>query len=622
MTDILANFHFLRPMWLLALLPGLLMAFFLWRQRRRGGTWHQVIDQNLLPYLIDTQQSGSKSAPLFLLLVTWLLASIALAGPTWTRLPQPTQQSSDALIILLDLSPSMNAADVEPSRIVRARRKLTDVLAARAEGMSALIAYAGDAHVVTPLTDDADTIIEMLPALDPDIMPVAGSNLLAAAALATELIANAQLPTARILLITDGVDGDRSADAARLLKGRGLRLDVLGVGTPQGAPVPLPNGGFVRDSNDSIVVARLDTSALQELAGSTDGRFRMMSIDDSDISALSEQPRLLSADSLRASQRQADTWRDEGGWLVLALLPFAAFAFRRGWLLCFLPLLLMPPTAEAGVWEDLWSRPDQQAARLLEQGDTEKAAELFKDKRWRAQAFAKSGAFSETVEQLNDLDTIEDHYNRGNALARAGELEQALSAYDQALEAQPDMEDALFNRKLVEDLLKQQQQQQQQENSEQNSDSEQNQDSNKDQNQQQQQDQSGKRGEDSDEENQPETGPDENEQPPDQSADEQQSDQDQSESSDQSQDGNEQDQSEQQSQQKAGEQNPEQQSEQARAEALEESNSEEKQREQAMQQWLRRIPDDPGGLLRRKFLYEHKKRLAEGEAGSINEDNL
>ena len=192
MTDILANFHFLRPMWLLALLPGLLMAFFLWRQRRRGGTWHQVIDQNLLPYLIDTQQSGSKSAPLFLLLVTWLLASIALAGPTWTRLPQPTQQSSDALIILLDLSPSMNAADVEPSRIVRARRKLTDVLAARAEGMSALIAYAGDAHVVTPLTDDADTIIEMLPALDPDIMPVAGSNLLAAAAPATGLIANAQ----------------------------------------------------------------------------------------------------------------------------------------------------------------------------------------------------------------------------------------------------------------------------------------------------------------------------------------------------------------------------------------------------------------------------------------------
>ncbi len=184
----LADFHFLRPAWLLALLPCALLAFWFLRRRARPALWSELIDPALLAALLLPESGGRRNALPWLLLAGWALAVLGLAGPAWERLPEPVHRASDPLIIALDLGHTMRAGDLAPSRHERARFKLGDILARRQDGQTALIVYAGDAHVVTPLSDDARTLAAMLPALSPDIMPAAGNDLPAAVALAGSLL--------------------------------------------------------------------------------------------------------------------------------------------------------------------------------------------------------------------------------------------------------------------------------------------------------------------------------------------------------------------------------------------------------------------------------------------------
>ncbi len=203
--EALADFHFLRPLWLIAIIPAALLYWKSWRQLRSGQGWHGTIAEDLLPHMLTGGTQSKHPGPMFALGVAWLLASLAMAGPSWEKLPQPVQRKEDALVILLDLSLSMLAQDTSPSRLVRSRQKLLDLLDTRKEGTTALVAYAGDAHVVSPLTDDRRTIANLLPALDPQIMPIAGSEPGIAVEQAVDLLRDAGLERGRILLVTDGV---------------------------------------------------------------------------------------------------------------------------------------------------------------------------------------------------------------------------------------------------------------------------------------------------------------------------------------------------------------------------------------------------------------------------------
>ena len=187
------EFHFIRPEWLLAVVPILGLAWFWFRRTRSGSAWQSAISKELLPVLLDVEETRSGQWLRGLILGSLTVATVGLAGPTWEKLPQNVEQKSDALVVLLDLSLSMWAEDVKPSRIVRARQKVTDILRARKEGMTALVAYAGDAHAVVPLTDDVATIENLLGALDPGMMPVLGSNPGHGLEIAKELLSNACL---------------------------------------------------------------------------------------------------------------------------------------------------------------------------------------------------------------------------------------------------------------------------------------------------------------------------------------------------------------------------------------------------------------------------------------------
>lgn len=632
MIPVLTDFHLLRPLWLLAILPALLAAWWLYRQEKNTGSWQQVIAPELLPFLVDGTTVKQRRSLVTGALIAWLLATVAMSGPTWERTPLPVHKQENALVVLFDLSPSMLVQDLKPNRLTRARLKLIELLQQRKEGTTGLIAYAAEAFVVSPLTDDAATVAALVPALDPNIMPGHGSNIESAINQGIELVLNAGLNQADFLLITDDVSASARDELSSLLEEMGeFRLSVLGIGTAEGAPIPLQNGGFAKDNTGAIVIPRLDTATLGSLASGLGGRYSGLTADDKDIRSLSEGFAAEHGSASKQLERTYDSWHDLGYWLVLPLLPILLLAFRRGVFasILLLPLLSAPQPAMAFGWDDLWLTQDQQAARALAEGDAESAQQTFKDPDWKAAAAYRNGDF-ENAEKLYGGDTATAHYNRGNALAKAGKLDEALESYKRALSLTPDMPDAEFNRDLVEKLLEQQnnspQNDQQQNNDNQNNDNqEQQQGSDQQQSQSDQQNQSSDQSQDGSSNQDQSSSSDQQSQDNPSDAGKNPDKQQQSSDGEQSQDGEQQ--SEQQGEQdneqqpaqpqqegsdQQGEQDGQQQPAQARAATEGELSEEEKQ---AMEQWLRKIPDDPGGLLREKFRYEAEKRQYEQRRG-------
>lgn len=462
----LEAFHFIHPLWLLALLP---LAVLAWHAGRPGGDnpWRRIVDARLLPLLMvgQTDARGSRTV-LWLVTAGWLIATLALADPAWERKPQPVFQTSAARVVVLDLSSSMRAGDLKPSRLARARYKVDDVLSLGAEGQTGLVVYAGDAFTVTPLTRDVNTIRAQLGALAPDLMPRDGSRADRGLLKAEELLRQAGVSSGQVLLIADGVAPDAleaTERAAAGLKAVGYRVSVLGIGTERGAPVPDARGALVRDAQGQVVVASMDTAALQAIARAGGGVD--LSLNDG-IDALRSWVDSQGASPAAGTQRSdlsAQGWKEEGPLLALLLLPLAALAFRRNWLLgvMLVPLLVMHPhEAMASTWGDLWQRPEQQAARSLAAGDYANAARAATDADRRGSAEYKLGNYPRALDDFSHATGAEADYNRGNALAQLGRYADAVSAYDKALKSGPGNADARFNKAAVEALLKQQQQEQ------------------------------------------------------------------------------------------------------------------------------------------------------------------
>lgn len=458
MSELLHQFHFLRPWWLLALAGMPLLALPRWR--RDGGqlALARLVDPELLPYLLRGRE-GHRHLPVWLFALGWLLATLALAGPTWSRVEQALYASRPAQVVAISLSQHMLARDVVPSRLDRARYKARDLLASNRDGLNALIGYAGEAFVVAPLTSDANSLNDLLDAMAPDTMPVDGNNAAAAIALGLKLMRGAKAGGGSLVLITDQADAAADA-AAREALAAGVHVSVLGVGTAQGGPVPMSDGGFLHDAHDHMVLAGRDDAALGALARAGGGRYVTMSIDQQDIEALHAE--LRNAPTTTATGQLGDAWQDRGPWLLLPLLLLVAAAFRRGWvlllLLACLPLLPMP--AEAGTWQNLWQRPDQQAAQALREDRPQKAQQLARDPAWRGVAAYRAGDYAAAATDLQHAPGSDPAYNRGNALAKAQHYQQAIKAYDEALKLDPANADARANRKTVEDWLRQQQKQQ------------------------------------------------------------------------------------------------------------------------------------------------------------------
>jgi Ca-activated chloride channel family protein len=596
MIDLPADFHFLRPAWLAALLLLPLAWWLAGRRGRKGGPWESIVAPALRPYVLEGSERSGRSglAGRIALLIGVTLAVLALAGPAWRKLPQPVFRPQSALVIALDLSRSMDARDIAPSRLARAKLELLDLLERRSEGQTALIVYAAQAFVVTPLTNDAATIAALVESLGTDLMPSQGSRADRALLLARDLLKQAGVEKGDVLLITDELDW-RDGELTTKLHLEGLRVSVLGVGTAEGAPIPLAGGGLLEDTRGDIVMARLDESALREVAARGGGSYSALRVDDADLDAVlpGAAGSLLDADE--STSLSTDLWEEEGPWLLLPLCLLAALGFRRGCLAVVLLALLPFPAGalDTGAW---WRRDDQRGVAALESGDAARAAELFEDPEWKASALYRAGRYAESAKLLEGLDDERAHYNRGNALARAGQIPQAIEAYERALELDPQDADAKHNLELLRKLQPPDQQRQQGGNGE-----------------QQQSSQGGSRGANDAAQGQAR-----------QRQDESAGDDSRPQNEDSSQSGEEESGDQAQAQQRPGEQPPSDAREtedaqargadrtgddsQSRTAALSDETQDAAEAARAEEQWLRRIPDDPGGLLRRKFLYQSRQQ--------------
>ncbi|MBS0461410.1 MAG: VWA domain-containing protein, partial [Proteobacteria bacterium] len=254
--------HLLRPWWLLALLALPLLGW--WRaQSRRQSPWTWAVDAHLLPALLQEAPPATRSLAAWLFALGYVIAVFALSGPAWQQVAQPTFAPQSPLVVVEDMSSHMLVADLPPSRALRERLKVQQLIDARSGGQVGLVAYAGDAFTVAPISDDAHSLDDLVVALTPDTMPVDGQRADLALRRAADLLAQAGYTHGRILLLTDAVDA-QAQQAAREVRAKGYTVDVLGVGTASGAPLPSADGRFVTDVQGSPQVARLDEPSLRE----------------------------------------------------------------------------------------------------------------------------------------------------------------------------------------------------------------------------------------------------------------------------------------------------------------------------------------------------------------------
>ncbi|UVJ42634.1 VWA domain-containing protein [Pseudomonas sp. LS1212] len=567
--------HWFRPWWLLLLpLLGWLL-WQLWHRQKRAGRWQMILPKAFHSVLLRGGNGRDSKLPWIALGLAWLLAVLALLGPSWQRVEQSSQKPADPLVVVLELTPEMLASDTPPTRLEQARRKLLDLLERRSDSQTAIIVYAGSAHTLVPLSDDLATSRNLLEALKPSIMPEAGHRADLAVSKALALLAQGALGQGRILLIGSSLNEQERQGIRQALGRQGPSLLMLGIGTADGAPVAEENGQLLKDAQGAILLPRLDNASLKTFIGEIGGRYRQARLDDLDLRNLGL---LADPQSLRGSGQtvQLDTWADQGHWLLLPLLLLAACAGRRGWLFCLPLLLCLPQPGYAFEFSDLWLRPDQQGQLLLERQQPAAAARHFEDLQWKGLALYEAGDYAAAAQAFAQGNSAAAHYNRGNALARSDELEAGLDAYEQALERQPDLQPAQQNKALVERLLEEKRQQAAAEaaRKEQNASEQAAQDA---------------QSEAAAAAAQQQAGASESEQQNGQSSDEQGK-------SDQPTDA-------------AGSADGEGEDDEqtTRPPPRPATSTLDGEQRQALEQWLRQIPDEPAELLRRKFWYEQQQ---------------
>jgi len=324
------DWQWLRVQWLWGFVPWLLMLILWVRQRQQATLWEQYVDPQLRPYVIDSVSEQRSLAP-YVLFLAWAVMLIVLAGPVWKQQEVPVFQAQQAEVIVLDLSRSMLIDDVLPDRLTRAKFKLLDLLRASEGRQIGLIAFSERPYVISPLTEDSETIEAFVPSLSPGVMPVQGSRLDLALERATQLLAQAGVERGHILYIGDEVPDARDQAMAQRVAQSGHRLSVLGVGTAAGKPLRDVNDRFLQTADGAVVVPRLDMPRLEDLATHGGGVGVMLSADDTDLQVLARVRTSLVIEGEDPEQAaQQLYWIEFAPYLLWPLVIMALLLFRRG----------------------------------------------------------------------------------------------------------------------------------------------------------------------------------------------------------------------------------------------------------------------------------------------------
>ncbi|CAM2975054.1 VWA domain-containing protein [Vibrio ordalii] len=450
----MSEFVFLTPWWLTALFPlALLLGWFTLRAKR-----HSLI----APHLAKAMGLNAKkhNAAIVIIGISWLIAVLALAGPSFESQTRPSYSNSNARVLVMDMSLSMYATDIKPNRLTQARYKALDLLTQWQEGSTGLVAYAGDAYTVSPLTTDTATLSNLVPNLSPDIMPYPGADAARAVQLAIDIMKNAGLAQGDIVLLTDDIDSQEQAQIETQLTNTRWKLVILGIGTQAGAPITLSDGSLLKNAQGQTVVAKTNFANMQSLAQNINGLFTPISLDNSDVAMIAKLDQNEQPHSTTKSQQRVKERVNNGYWLVLILIIPCLLLFRRGVIFSLL-LLFIPTLHSNSVQASPWLNSNQQAKKAFDAKEYQAASEQFTDLEWKGIAQYQAGEYHAAVETLSQLpqDSARVQYNLANAYAQNGELEKAQTLYEEVLKRDPNHKDAQHNLEIVKKAQQQQQQQ-------------------------------------------------------------------------------------------------------------------------------------------------------------------
>lgn len=504
------SFHFLRPEWLLTLLPILLLLWKSLQQHSEKGNWDHFIDPNFRKILLgDQTQKKPFPWPIMGLAIIWLSSMIALSGPSWQSVKMPAEKNLQGSVIVFDLSLSMLADDLKPNRITRATYKIRDLLEAHPEYAMGMVGYAGTAHTIAPISQDNQTLLSLTPVLNPMIMPLYGSNVVAAFQKAQQLLQGAKVKQGHIIWVTDDLEGDQIAPLTEFLKRHSISLSILAVGTENGGPISIPEYGLLKDDQGKIVLPKLPYTRLVDFADRVNANLVPISLENDDLDALLPSQIQVSGEEEKQGLEDQNiaNWLDEGIYFLLLLVPLVALAFRRGWLLsmglllilplgilqpqnafaqaplspseantssetsakkldnnAFMPELLTDDKKREMKFSDAFVTPDRLGYLLWKKQDYARAEKRFENPEWKGASDYRLGKYQQAAEQFSLSDSANSQYNLGNSLAQLGQLKQAKQAYEKALQTQPDHKPAKQNLALVNQLIKQIEAQKKQEN--------------------------------------------------------------------------------------------------------------------------------------------------------------
>lgn len=454
----LSDLHFLRPAWLLlALFAGFLPL--LWRrgrdlQRRLRGQ----IAEHLLPHLLLTPEDHQRLRPVHGLCALLILGALAAAGPTWEQDRPDFLENRAPLIVAVDLSPSMDASDVQPTRLEALKHKLHDLIQRRAGARTALIAYAGSAHLVLPATDDPALLDTFIQALSTGLIEKPGKDVGAVIDQAKRLL-NAEKTPGTLLLLTDGADTAQLDALDQRLRGSALQVLVLAVGNVDGGVIQGANGQPRSDANGRPVLGRFDQDGLKQLASAVDAPLGSLTLNNDDLDWI-ELHAQRHFQTSSAEQRELH-WKDAGYWLCWPLLLLALFNVRKGWSVNWLPGLVIAvglgwpaAPAQANALADAFFTRDQQGRWAFEHDHLPQAAALFVDPYWKGVAAYHAADYDLALATFARLDTPQAYFYLGNIYVRRFKFDQAIAAYTQVLKLQPQFPEATANLALARALLK------------------------------------------------------------------------------------------------------------------------------------------------------------------------
>lgn len=449
----MSNFTFIYPYWFLALvvLPAI---WWLSKKQSKQG----LLASHIARYLAPESSKPSKNRSTYFG-IWWMVGVVALAGPSFQNNEQPSFEKTQARVVMMDMSMSLYATDIKPNRLTQARYKSLDLLSLWKEGLTGMVAYAGDAYTISPLTSDINTIKSQVPNLSPDIMPYQGSNAPAAVKLAIEMMNRAKIYQGDLVLIADDIDDQEKKEIDSLLSDGNWTLSILAVGTKSGAPISLPTGSMLQTDSGQTVVARTHLENMRELTRHYGGTFTEVQFDNSDVEHIASYlDRVATTSEVTKTNNSLNTRVNSGFWLLPFLLLPALGLFRKGVIWCGLAVVLsfsQPNTAFANPWKT----DDQVGYQLYQNEDFQQAAEQFQQQEWKGTAQYKAGDFEAAEQTLQGLNGEDARYNLANAQAQQGKYDQAIKEYQHILENNPEHTYAKKNLEIVKRAQQQQQQQ-------------------------------------------------------------------------------------------------------------------------------------------------------------------